>query len=129
VISDIPGTPVRDEVRIEWTAHALARAGYDVGGGWLPYVIGGLVIADVDARHVGFVTPTETFTWREVDYRVGYTLGVGIEKQFAQGLWFVRTEYIYDHWGAKRYDWVPNQRYSDIAVRIDTLRLTAVRRF
>jgi len=129
VISALAGTVVRDEVQVKWTGHALARVGYDVGGGWLPYVTGGAVLAGVWASHTGQVTATQAMTWRQHDTRVSYTLGGGLEKQFAGGRWSARLEYIYDYWNPKHYEWVPNQRYSDIALRIDTLRMTVVRRF
>ena len=129
VISALAGTPVRDEVQIKWTGHALGRIGYDLGRGLLPYVTGGAVLAGVSASHTGLVTPTQSMTWRQHDTRLSYTLGGGIEKQFAHGLWSVRAEYLYDYWNPKHYEWVPNQRYSDIALRIDTVRFTAVRRF
>jgi opacity protein-like surface antigen len=129
VFSALAGTPVRDEVRIKWAGHALARVGYDVGSGLLPYLTGGAVVARVNASHTGLVTPTEAFTWRQRDNRLSYTLGAGVEKQFADGRWSFRVEYLYDYWKPKHYDWVPNQRYSDIALRLDTVRMTLARRF
>jgi opacity protein-like surface antigen len=129
VISALAGTPVRDEVKVPWTAHLLGRVGYDIGGGFLPYVTGGAVLAKVSASHTGLITPTQAFTWRQRNTRLSYTLGGGLEKQLGDSGWSLRAEYIYDYWKPKHYQWVPNQRYSDIALRIDTFRLTAVRRF
>ena len=121
-------TRVRDRVGVDWSAHALARLGYDING-WLPYIAGGAVVANVKASHTGQISPTELFTWREKDARLGYTLGGGVERQIGNGAWSIRAEYLYDYWGAKRYDWVPGQRYSNIALKIQTLRVAIVKRF
>jgi outer membrane immunogenic protein len=129
IISAVPGSPIRDEVQLDWKGHALARVGYAAGNGWLPYFTGGAVFAHVKASHTGFVTQTDTFTWRASNWRTGYTLGGGVEKRIAAGLWSVRAEYLYDYWGAKHYEWVPNQRYSNIALRVDTIRISVIRRF
>ncbi len=85
VISALAGTVVRDQVKVDWTAHALGRVGYDVGGGWLPYATGGAVWAHVAASHTGLVTPTQAMTWSQRNTRLSYTLGGGLEKQLAGG--------------------------------------------
>ena len=126
-INALAGTPVRDLVRVDWSGHALVRVGRDFNG-WLPYLTGGAVLARVKASHTGLISPTEEFTWRQKDTRLGYTLGAGLEKQF-RGTWSIRAEYLYDYWSAKHYDWVPDVRYSDIALKIQTLRLGIVKRF
>jgi outer membrane immunogenic protein len=127
-INAAAGTPIKDLVRVDWSAHVLARVGHDFSG-WLPYVTGGAVFANVKASHTGLISPTEAFTWRQKDVRLGYTLGAGIEKQLRGGAWSIRAEYLYDYWGAKHYNWVPGQRYSDIALKINTLRLAIIKRF
>lgn len=124
-ISALPGTPVRDLVRVDWSGHVLGRIGYDVNG-WLPYVIGGAAFARVKASHTGLISPTETFTWRQSSTRLGYSYGAGVEKRFGTN-WSVRVEYLYDYWGAKHYDWVANERYSDIAEKIQTVRIGFVK--
>jgi opacity protein-like surface antigen len=125
--SQIAGTPVQDELNVDWRGHALVRYGRDING-WLLYLTGGAAVANIEASHVGFITPTELFEWRETDVRVGYSYGVGAETQFGGG-WSLRADYLYDYWGAERYDWVPGQRYSDIAVTIDEVRISISRRY
>jgi opacity protein-like surface antigen len=125
--SQQPGTPIRDEVQIPLVAHALARVGLDIKG-WLLFVSAGAVGATVKASHTGFITPTNTFTWRQKDFRIAKSYGAGIEKQFAGG-WSLRGEYLYDYWGPKRYNWVPGQRYSDIGLTIHNVRFVLAKRF
>ena len=126
-INDLAGTVVADHVKVDWSAHALVRVGYNFEG-WLPYLTGGAAFARVRASHTGFISPTETFVWKQKDTRLGYTLGGGVEKQLSNG-WSIRGEYLYDYWSAKRYDWVPNERYSNIALTIHTLRIAVVKGF
>ena len=125
--SEIVGTPVRDEVQIDWTGHLLLRLGLDING-WLPYVMGGAVGARVEAAHIGFITPTDTFRWSKRSFRIAKSYGGGIEKQLANG-WSVRGEYLYDYWSAKHYDWVEDVRYSDIGLTIHNVRLAVTKRF
>ena len=119
--SELAGTPIRDVVQINWTAHALVRLGFDVNG-WLPYVIGGAVGANVKASHTGLISPTESFTWRQKDFRIAKSYGAGIEHRLGGG-WSFRGEYLYDYWSAKHYEWVPGQRYSDVGLTIHSFRL------
>lgn len=125
--SQIAGTEVKDTLTVDWRAHALARYGYDFNGTLL-YLTGGAAFANIEASHVGYTSPTQTFEWQETDWRLGYTYGAGLETQFGEG-WALRAEYLYDYWDAERYDWVPNQRYSDIAVTIDEVRIAISKRY
>jgi opacity protein-like surface antigen len=125
--SQIAGTAVQDELAVDWRGHALVRYGRDING-WLLYLSGGAALANISASHVGYVTPTELFEWRETDVRIGYSYGIGAETQLGDG-WSLRADYLYDYWDAERYDWVPGQRYSDIAVTIDEVRISISRRY
>lgn len=127
IFSELAGTPIRDEVQIDWTAHALLRIGYDIHG-WLPYLIGGVVGANVEAAHIGLISPTESTRYRQKDFRFAKSYGAGIEKQFPNG-WSVRGEYLYDYWSAKHYEWVPGQRSSDIGLTIHNFRISVTKRF
>jgi opacity protein-like surface antigen len=128
VIIDNPvGTPINDTVMVDWMSHLLVRGGYDFDG-WLPYVTGGLVFANVSAKHTGLIAPNVTQTWSARNIRTGYSFGVGVEKQLAGG-WSVRAEYLYDYWGSKDYEWVPGVRHSNIALTIDTVRFAFSKRF
>jgi opacity protein-like surface antigen len=118
---------INDTMRVQWSGHLLARVGFDVHG-WLLYVTGGAAFANFDASHTGQISPTDFHTWREKSTRLGYDYGAGVERRFDNG-WSLRAEGLYDYWGAKKYTWVPNQRYSNIAAKILTVRLGIVKRF
>jgi outer membrane immunogenic protein len=118
---------VNDTMKVDWSGHILGRVGYDLSG-WLLYAIGGAAFAHFKASHTGQISPTELFTWRLSNSRVGYDYGAGVERRFGNGF-SLRAEGLYDYWGAKRYDWVPGQRYSNIAAKILTFRIGLVKRF
>jgi outer membrane immunogenic protein len=126
-ISELAGTPIADRVKVDWSGHVLARVGYNFDG-WLPYITGGAALARVKASHTGLISPTDTFVWKQKDTRIGYTIGGGVERDLSNG-WSARAEYLYDYWSDKRYDWVPGERYSNIALTIHSVRVGVVKRF
>jgi opacity protein-like surface antigen len=112
-------------VRVDWTGHFLVRVGRDFGG-WLPYVTGGLALANVRAAYLVPVAPQ--FNASSEDLRAGYDVGGGVERRLPGG-WSGRFEFLYDYWGAKRYEWVPGVRHSNIGLYIGTIRVALTRHF
>jgi outer membrane immunogenic protein len=53
---------------------------------WLPYITGGLAVANIDAGQSGLGSGTDT--------RLGATVGAGVEWMFAQN-WSAKAEYLY----------------------------------
>jgi outer membrane immunogenic protein len=53
---------------------------------WLPYITGGVAVANIDAGQSGLISGNDT--------RVGATVGAGVEWMFAQN-WSAKAEYLY----------------------------------
>jgi outer membrane immunogenic protein len=77
---------------INWQGSLRARFGY-VYGNFLPYVTGGLALADVDFA-LGAGAPSDGFS----DTAVGYTVGAGLEYAVTDKLSF-GAEYRYSNYG------------------------------
>jgi outer membrane immunogenic protein len=93
----VPGvatTGVDGQVDVNWTAAFRARVGYAVDR-FLPYVAGGVAIADVDTS---LVVPglSQKFS----DTFVGYTVGAGVEYAVTDNI-IGRFEYRYTDFGSK----------------------------
>jgi outer membrane immunogenic protein len=70
------------------------------GGGWLPYITGGLAVSEVQAWDA--LTPASGSA-----FRAGWTIGAGIEAVLAQN-WTLKLEYLYmDLGSAQLFDVVP----------------------
>jgi outer membrane immunogenic protein len=67
------------------------RLGY-AAGTWMPYITGGLAVADIRAGQDLFPAAT-TDQWR-----AGWTIGGGLEVLFAPG-WSAKVEYLYADFG------------------------------
>lgn len=127
-VIDPGGSGRYDTLSMDFGGHARARVGYAMGG-WLPYASAGAVFDDVTASHWG-VSPTSPtpMLWTQSGVRVGYSLGVGVDKQMPGG-WMIRGEYARDYLGRQTYQWVQDLLYSYTSVNIDTVRVGVFKRF
>jgi opacity protein-like surface antigen len=126
---DPGGSGRYDRLKLDWGGHFRGRVGRDMGG-WLPYAAAGVVFDDVFASHFG-ISPaslTTPMTWSQKSVRVGWTVGVGVDKQLANG-WAFRAEYLRDYLGKQTYQWVQDQLFSYTSINIDTLRVGVIKRF
>ena len=78
------------------------RLGYALGsnGGWLPYVTGGLAVADIKSWDAFWPASSS-------DFRAGWTIGGGIETILMTNVTF-KLEYLYADFGSwQAFDVVP----------------------
>ena len=94
-----------------------ARVGhtFGMGGDWLPYVTGGLVVGDVHAWDS--LTPASGNK-----FRAGWTAGAGIEKALARN-WTVKLEYLYINLGSAQYFNVVPGVPETVSFRANLIRL------
>lgn len=118
---DPAGSGRYDDVTLLWTGHARGRIGY-LYNQFLIFFSGGAAFAGVEARH--FVPGGNTLYF-ETRVLTGYSLGGGIEG-FLTNNWIVRLEYLHDHFGNERYDWVAGSRYSNSDLTLDTVRVSVI---
>ncbi len=128
-VVDPGGSGRYDTLAMDFGGHARGRLGYAMAGGWLPYASVGAVFDDVTASHWG-VSPTSTTPqlWTQSGVRVGYSLGVGVDKQMP-GNWMIRAEYARDYLGQVTNQWVQDILYSYTSINIDTVRVGVLKRF
>jgi outer membrane immunogenic protein len=98
---------------LQWFSTLRARGGWIAGDSWLLYGTGGVAFAGT--RFANTATTTATITnsigqtfpgfpvtatsaLSEVNDRVGFAVGAGVEKRFAQN-WTVRAEYLFMDFG------------------------------
>lgn len=86
----IPGTFAESD--IEWTASVRGRLGYGMDR-FLPYITGGVAVADYDHTLIGGPAP---FEYGET--YVGWTIGGGLEYAFTDNI-TTRVEYRYSDYG------------------------------
>lgn len=85
--------------RINSFSTLRGRVGWVMGdGSWLPYVTGGWAFANATRTNSSFGGQTFTAS------HTGWTLGAGVEKQFAPN-WTLKAEYKYVNLGPARYNW------------------------
>lgn len=89
------------ESRIRWLATGTGRIGYAFGQ-WLPYVRGGVAVAD--ARY-SLAIPIIALTASTDDTRVGYLVGGGVEYGFTNN-WSARLGYDYFGFGTEQIRFV-----------------------
>ncbi len=71
---------------IDWLWTVRARVGLDMNG-WMPYITGGLAVADVEATSIdGLFGKSET--------KAGWTIGGGLEVKLDRN-WSFKAEYLY----------------------------------
>ena len=70
---------------MDWLWTLRGRVGLDFGG-WMPYITGGLAVADGFGTIGGLASGSDTLT--------GYTLGGGLEIKLDRG-WSVKAEYLF----------------------------------
>ena len=75
---------------LRWVDTARGRFGY-AWDNWMPYVTAGLAAVDVHAGQSGLTNG--------IDWRLGPTVGVGVEWMFLRG-WSAKAEYLYATFGS-----------------------------
>lgn len=85
------GAPFECYTNIRSFGTVRGRLGY-AAGDWMPYITGGLALANIEAGQT-FPGTTTTDTWR-----AGWTIGGGIEVLFARN-WSAKVEYLYADFG------------------------------
>ena len=82
----------------------VRRIGY-LFNQFLIFFSGGAAFAGIEAQHYAPQGGGGAL-WFDTRILTGYTLGGGIETLLANN-WIFRIEYLHDHFGSERYDWVP----------------------
>lgn len=77
---------------LHWNAHVRARAGVPMGG-FMPFVAGGLAVADFDVTEATIFGGVYT----------GWTIGAGVDARLSDRV-IGRAEVLYDDYGSKQYD-------------------------
>ena len=117
---DPAGSGRYDDVTLLWTGHAPAdRLSVHTSSDFL---LAGAAFAGTEAKH--FV-PAGNTLYSETRVLTGYWLGGGIEG-FLTNNSIVRLEYLHDHFGNERYNWVAGSRYSNSDLTLDTVRISFV---
>jgi len=70
---------------MDWLWTLRGRVGLDING-WMPYITGGLAVADADAAVTGLASNGDTLT--------GWTIGGGLEVKLDRN-WSVKAEYLF----------------------------------
>jgi outer membrane immunogenic protein len=88
-----------DNVKTDWLALLLGRAGVDFNG-WLPYVTGGLAVTHVSYSSdfndiANFFSSNASIS----QTRAGWAVGAGLEYRIAHN-WSLRGEYLYADFGS-----------------------------
>ena len=83
------------QVRNHYLATLRGRLGYAFNR-WLPYITGGAAFGDIAV--------TSSFNNTQVDNKVGWTLGGGIEYAFPASHWSTKLEYLYADLGSATCD-------------------------
>lgn len=118
---DPAGSGRYDKIRMSWTAHARGRIGYVLENKYLFYFAGGAAFAGTRNWHYALDTLYDASSTR-----VGYSLGGGVEAAL-NSKWLLRAEYLYDHFGNRRFDWT-GTRYSNSDLTLNTGRIAIVYR-
>ena len=102
----------RAEAEINWHGALRARLGYAFDR-FLPYIAGGLAVADYEWHRFTPKTP-----WSDSDTFFGYTVGAGLEYAFTDNL-VARAEYRfsdYDDWNSSPADYGIDLQTHDVRV-------------
>jgi outer membrane immunogenic protein len=87
-----------ESIKTDWMALLLGRAGVDLNG-WLPYVTGGLAVANLKYSNVFTTVGGIASTASISQTRAGWAAGAGLEYRLAQN-WSLRGEYLYADFGS-----------------------------
>lgn len=82
--------------QLEYLASLRGRLGYDMGGGWTPFVTGGIAWASTRFSRIDLTTGNEDANPSNV--RLGYVVGGGIDRSLG-ARWSARAEYLYTNFG------------------------------
>jgi outer membrane immunogenic protein len=88
---------------LPWFGTVRGRAGFTLAG-WLLYATGGYAYGRLDTNATATVGAT-TAALSMTDYLSGWTVGGGIELEFAPR-WTVKAEYLYVDLGNANHSWV-----------------------
>jgi len=98
--------------KLDWFSTVRARGGYLVAPTWLWYGTGGLAVGRANYSNINTLSLARNFTGgvsaslttvlSESKTEVGWTLGTGIENQFAKN-WSAKLEYLYVDLGSHRF--------------------------
>jgi outer membrane immunogenic protein len=100
-----------DDFDVEPNGHLRVRAGLPMDN-IMPFIAGGLAIADADLRQNGGGNHT--------DLHLGFSIGAGVDVAVTQNI-VIRGEYIYDIYGSEDYN--PG---GDVDFDTHTLRAAAI---
>ena len=130
-VSGVPGTlgpaffPSSSDVVVagsRWDSSVRLRVGRNLGPGTLFYLTSGIAVQHLRYR---VSCSLEAFGCFEGDRdekfntnRVGWTIGTGVERAFAQG-WFVRAEYRYTDVVAFSHDFFASASFDRVVTRLD----------
>lgn len=78
--------PVTYSSSMDWLWTVRGRLGLDMNG-WMPYITGGLAVADVDASSLNGA-------FGKSDTKAGWTVGGGLEVKLDRN-WSLKAEYLY----------------------------------
>jgi outer membrane immunogenic protein len=85
-----------DDFDVEPNGHIRLRAGW-ANGSVMPFIAGGLAIADADVRYIGVPGAADT------KLHFGFTIGAGVDFALNSN-WIIRAEYLYDNYGSENYN-------------------------
>ncbi len=98
--------------KLDWFSTVRARGGYLVAPQWLLYGTGGLAIGRANFSNTNVLTATitgpgaatasSTTALSESKTKAGWTLGTGVENQFAKN-WSAKLEYLYVDLGSHTF--------------------------
>lgn len=91
--NDVGLGDVDADAEISWNGHVRARLGYSFGE-VMPFIAGGLAIADVDV---------DSSLGDDTNTHYGWTIGGGIDWAVSEQF-IIRAEYLYDDYGSKGYN-------------------------
>jgi len=101
VVGSNPAAPGRFGAKEDWFGSARARLGYSLDR-FMPYVTGGVAIADYKHDVVSAVRPGASWS----DTYVGWTAGAGLEYAITDNI-IARIEYRYSDYGKQSFPFTP----------------------
>lgn len=98
--------------KMDWLSTIRARVGMDVSG-FLPYLTGGLAIADITNVHQTITCCPTLYESNKDDIHFGWTLGAGVEKKI-NNAFSVTLEGLYADFGSKNGNVTTPPMFSDV---------------
>jgi outer membrane protein OmpA-like peptidoglycan-associated protein len=121
------------KTQMKWMSTVRARLGYEIMPGWLPYLTGGLAVADLQATDNVFspVTGTIIYPGSNSAVRTGGVVGAGLDYAVTPN-WDIGAQYLYASFGKFGTHAVATAAFSrdtTFAPQVNILRLTLDYRF